>query len=273
MSRYIPRKSDLTLSMESLTAPLLPELIRNEFTGQYEVSMEGLGDALTAIKKWLAELGAKIKKLFSGESVKTAATNMAASNLEKKAEENKSSGSASIMRVSINTIIRVNYEKITMSKYSQYIIAAQGEILALIKALANSHDTVHSALRNKSSDVNLPDINTTNLNKYMDISSNGSTISVNMQAATATLSVAPSEIKSFGDLTKKITDVNTNQINPLLKRVSDANLAIMGMNDVDPLLVKLSGSLQVQIIKLANISKLVFFTEINRALNELNKTV
>ena len=223
------------------------------------------------LKKWLAELGQKIKKLFTTDTVKAAATRMAATNVEKKAESRANEGNKNIIRVQFKTIIRANYEKITLSKYSQYIRDSQNEILTLMKSLANNHNTVFHALRSKSSDVSLPDIRTDALNKYMDISSNGSTISVNMAASEITLSVAPSEIKLFSDLVTKVTDVNNNNLNSILKRVASENQAIIAMDGVDPALVKLAGTLQVQLIKLANICKLVFLTEINRAITEVGK--
>ena len=271
MTRYVQRHDALAASMESLIPTDLPVLFKNEFTGEYDVSMEGLSDALVAFKKWLAELGQKIKKLFTTDSVKAAATNMAVTNVEKKAESRASEGNKNIIRVPFKTIIRANYDKITLSKYSQHILASQNEILTLMKSLANSHNTVFHALRSKSSDVSLPDIRTDALNKYMDISSNGSTISVNMAASEVTLSVAPSEIKLFSDLVSKVTEVNNNNLNTLLKRVASENQAIIAMDGVDPALVKLAGTLQVQLIKLANICKLVFLTEINRAITEVGK--
>ena len=270
MTRYVQRHDALTASMESLIPTDLPVLFKNEFTGEYDVSMEGLSDALAAFKKWLAELGQKIKKLFTTDTVKAAATRMAATNVEKKAESRANEGNKNIIRVQFKTIIRANYEKITLSKYSQYILASQNEILNLMKSLANSHNTVFHALRSKSSDVSLPDIRTDALNKYMDISSNGSTISVNMAASEVTLSVAPSEIKLFSNLVW-VTEVNNNNLNTLLKRVASENQAIIAMDGVDPALVKLAGTLQVQLIKLANICKLVFLTEINRAITEVGK--
>ena len=270
MTRYVQRHDALTASMESLIPTDLPVLFKNEFTGEYDVSMEGLSDALAAFKKWLAELGQKIKKLFTTDTVKVAATRMAATNVEKKAESRANEGNKNIIRVQFKTIIRANYEKITLSKYSQYIRASQNEILTLMKSLANNHNTVFHALRSKSSDVSLPDIRTDALNKYMDISSNGSTISVNMAASEVTLSVAPSEIKLFSNLVW-VTEVNNNNLNTLLKRVASENQAIIAMDGVDPALVKLAGTLQVQLIKLANICKLVFLTEINRAITEVGK--
>lgn len=270
MTRYVQRHDALTASMESLIPTDLPVLFKNEFTGEYDVSMEGLSDALAAFKKWLAELGQKIKKLFTTDTVKAAATRMAATNVEKKAESRANEGNKNIIRVQFKTIIRANYEKITLSKYSQYILASQNEILTLMKSLANNHNTVFHALRSKSSDVSLPDIRTDALNKYMDISSNGSTISVNMAASEVTLSVAPSEIKLFSNLVW-VTEVNNNNLNTLLKRVASENQAIIAMDGVDPALVKLAGTLQVQLIKLANICKLVFLTEINRAITEVGK--
>ena len=270
MSRYVQRHDALAASMESLIPTDLPVLFKNEFTGEYDVSMEGLSDALAAFKKWLAELGQKIKKLFTTDTVKAAATRMAATNVEKKAESRANEGNKNIIRVQFKTIIRANYEKITLSKYSQYIRASQNEILTLMKSLANNHNTVFHALRSKSSDVSLPDIRTDALNKYMDISSNGSTISVNMAASEVTLSVAPSEIKLFSNLVW-VTEVNNNNLNTLLKRVASENQAIIAMDGVDPALVKLAGTLQVQLIKLANICKLVFLTEINRAITEVGK--
>ena len=270
MSRYVQRHDALTASMESLIPTDLPVLFKNEFTGEYDVSMEGLSDALAAFKKWLAELGQKIKKLFTTDTVKAAATRMAATNVEKKAESRANEGNKNIIRVQFKTIIRANYEKITLSKYSQYIRASQNEILTLMKSLANNHNTVFHALRSKSSDVSLPDIRTDALNKYMDISSNGSTISVNMAASEVTLSVAPSEIKLFSNLVW-VTEVNNNNLNTLLKRVASENQAIIAMDGVDPALVKLAGTLQVQLIKLANICKLVFLTEINRTITEVGK--
>lgn len=270
MTRYVQRHDALAASMESLIPTDLPVLFKNEFTGEYDVSMEGLSDALAAFKKWLAELGQKIKKLFTTDTVKAAATRMAATNVEKKAESRANEGNKNIIRVQFKTIIRANYEKITLSKYSQYIRASQNEILTLMKSLANNHNTVFHALRSKSSDVSLPDIRTDALNKYMDISSNGSTISVNMAASEITLSVAPSEIKLFSNLVW-VTEVNNNNINTLLKRVASENQAIIAMDGVDPALVKLAGTLQVQLIKLANICKLVFLTEINRAITEVGK--
>lgn len=270
MSRYVQRHDALTASMESLIPTDLPVLFKNEFTGEYDVSMEGLSDALAAFKKWLAELGQKIKKLFTTDTVKAAATRMAATNVEKKAESRANEGNKNIIRVQFKTIIRADYEKITLSKYSQYIRASQNEILTLMKSLANNHNTVFHALRSKSSDVSLPDIRTDALNKYMDISSNGSTISVNMAASEVTLSVAPSEIKLFSNLVW-VTEVNNNNLNTLLKRVASENQAIIAMDGVDPALVKLAGTLQVQLIKLANICKLVFLTEINRAITEVGK--
>ena len=270
MTRYVQRHDALAASMESLIPTDLPVLFKNEFTGEYDVSMEGLSDALAAFKKWLAELGQKIKKLFTTDTVKAAATRMAATNVEKKAESRANEGNKNIIRVQFKTIIRANYEKITLSKYSQYIRASQNEILTLMKSLANNHNTVFHALRSKSSDVSLPDIRTDALNKYMDISSNGSTISVNMAASEVTLSVAPSEIKLFSNLVW-VTEVNNNNINTLLKRVASENQAIIAMDGVDPALVKLAGTLQVQLIKLANICKLVFLTEINRAITEVGK--
>jgi AGZA family xanthine/uracil permease-like MFS transporter len=225
---------------------------------------------MSSVKKWLAELGQKIKKLFTTDTVKAAATRMAATNVEKKAESRANEGNKNIIRVQFKTIIRANYEKITLSKYSQYIRASQNEILTLMKSLANNHNTVFHALRSKSSDVSLPDIRTDALNKYMDISSNGSTISVNMAASEVTLSVAPSEIKLFSNLVW-VTEVNNNNLNTLLKRVASENQAIIAMDGVDPALVKLAGTLQVQLIKLANICKLVFLTEINRAITEVGK--
>lgn len=270
MSRYVQRHDALTASMESLIPTDLPVLFKNEFTGEYDVSMEGLSDALAAFKKWLAELGQKIKKLFTTDTVKAAATRMAATNVEKKAESRANEGNKNIIRVQFKTIIRANYEKITLSKYSQYIRDSQNEILTLMKSLANNHNTVFHALRSKSSDVSLPDIRTDALNKYMDISSNGSTISVNMAASEVTLSVAPSEIKLFSNLVW-VTEVNNNNLNTLLKRVASENQAIIAMDGVDPALVKLAGTLQVQLIKLANICKLVFLTEINRAITEVGK--
>ena len=270
MSRYVQRHDALTASMESLIPTDLPVLFKNEFTGEYDVSMEGLSDALAAFKKWLAELGQKIKKLFTTDTVKVAATRMAATNVEKKPESRANEGNKNIIRVQFKTIIRANYEKITLSKYSQYIRASQNEILTLMKSLANNHNTVFHALRSKSSDVSLPDIRTDALNKYMDISSNGSTISVNMAASEVTLSVAPSEIKLFSNLVW-VTEVNNNNLNTLLKRVASENQAIIAMDGVDPALVKLAGTLQVQLIKLANICKLVFLTEINRAITEVGK--
>ena len=270
MSRYVQRHDALDASMESLIPTNLPVLFKNEFTGEYDVSMEGLSDALAAFKKWLAELGQKIKKLFTTDTVKAAATRMAATNVEKKAESRANEGNKNIIRVQFKTIIRANYEKITLSKYSQYIRASQNEILTLMKSLANNHNTVFHALRSKSSDVSLPDIRTDALNKYMDISSNGSTISVNMAASEVTLSVAPSEIKLFSNLVW-VTEVNNNNLNTLLKRVASENQAIIAMDGVDPALVKLAGTLQVQLIKLANICKLVFLTEINRAITEVGK--
>lgn len=270
MSRYVQRHDALTASMKSLIPTDLPVLFKNEFTGEYDVSMEGLSDALAAFKKWLAELGQKIKKLFTTDTVKAAATRMAATNVEKKAESRANEGNKNIIRVQFKTIIRANYEKITLSKYSQYIRASQNEILTLMKSLANNHNTVFHALRSKSSDVSLPDIRTDALNKYMDISSNGSTISVNMAASEVTLSVAPSEIKLFSNLVW-VTEVNNNNLNTLLKRVASENQAIIAMDGVDPALVKLAGTLQVQLIKLANICKLVFLTEINRAITEVGK--
>ena len=270
MSRYVQRHDALTASMESLIPTDLPVLFKNEFTGEYDVSMEGLSDALAAFKKWLAELGQKIKKFFTTDTVKAAATNMAVTNVEKKAESRANEGNKNIIRVQFKTIIRANYEKITLSKYSQYIRASQNEILTLMKSLANNHNTVFHALRSKSSDVSLPDIRTDALNKYMDISSNGSTISVNMAASEVTLSVAPSEIKLFSNLVW-VTEVNNNNLNTLLKRVASENQAIIAMDGVDPTLVKLAGTLQVQLIKLANICKLVFLTEINRAITEVGK--
>lgn len=270
MSRYVQRHDALTASMESLIPTDLPVLFKNEFTGEYDVSMEGLSDALAAFKKWLAELGQKIKKLFTTDTVKVAATRMAATNVEKKAESRANEGNKNIIQVQFKTIIRANYEKITLSKYSQYIRASQNEILTLMKSLANNHNTVFHALRSKSSDVSLPDIRTDALNKYMDISSNGSTISVNMAASEVTLSVAPSEIKLFSNLVW-VTEVNNNNLNTLLKRVASENQAIIAMDGVDPALVKLAGTLQVQLIKLANICKLVFLTEINRAITEVGK--
>ena len=270
MSRYVQRHDALTASMESLIPTDLPVLFKNDFTGEYDVSMEGLSDALAAFKKWLAELGQKIKKLFTTDTVKAAATRMAATNVEKKAESRANEGNKNIIRVQFKTIIRANYEKITLSKYSQYIRASQNEILTLMKSLANNHNTVFHALRSKSSDVSLPDIRTDALNKYMDISSNGSTISVNMAASEVTLSVAPSEIKLFSNLVW-VTEVNNNNLNTLLKRVASENQAIIAMDGVDPALVKLAGTLQVQLIKLANICKLVFLTEINRAITEVGK--
>ena len=270
MSRYVQRHDALTASMESLIPTDLPVLFKNEFTDEYDVSMEGLSDALAAFKKWLAELGQKIKKLFTTDTVKAAATRMAATNVEKKAESRANEGNKNIIRVQFKTIIRANYEKITLSKYSQYIRASQNEILTLMKSLANNHNTVFHALRSKSSDVSLPDIRTDALNKYMDISSNGSTISVNMAASEVTLSVAPSEIKLFSNLVW-VTEVNNNNLNTLLKRVASENQAIIAMDGVDPALVKLAGTLQVQLIKLANICKLVFLTEINRAITEVGK--
>ena len=270
MSRYVQRHDALTASMESLIPTDLPVLFKNEFTGEYDVSMEGLSDALAAFKKWLAELGQKIKKLFTTDTVKAAATRMAATNVEKKAESRANEGNKNIIQVQFKTIIRANYEKITLSKYSQYIRASQNEILTLMKSLANNHNTVFHALRSKSSDVSLPDIRTDALNKYMDISSNGSTISVNMAASEVTLSVAPSEIKLFSNLVW-VTEVNNNNLNTLLKRVASENQAIIAMDGVDPALVKLAGTLQVQLIKLANICKLVFLTEINRAITEVGK--
>lgn len=270
MSRYVQRHDALTASMESLIPTDLPVLFKNEFTGEYDVSMEGLSDALAAFKKWLAELGQKIKKLFTTDTVKAAATRMAATNVEKKAEIRANEGNKNIIRVQFKTIIRANYEKITLSKYSQYIRASQNEILTLMKSLANNHNTVFHALRSKSSDVSLPDIRTDALNKYMDISSNGSTISVNMAASEVTLSVAPSEIKLFSNLVW-VTEVNNNNLNTLLKRVASENQAIIAMDGVDPALVKLAGTLQVQLIKLANICKSVFLTEINRAITEVGK--
>ena len=272
MSRYVQRHDALTASMESLIPTDLPVLFKNEFTGEYDVSMEGLSDALAAFKKWLAELGQKIKKLFTTDTVKAAATNMAVTNVEKKAESRAGEGNKNIIRVQFKTIIRANYEKITLSKYSQYIRASQNEILTLMKSLANNHNTVYHALRSKSSDVSLPDIRTDALNKYMDISSNGSTISVNMAASEVTLSVAPSEIKLFSNLVW-VTEVNNNNLNTLLKRVASENQAIIAMDGVDPALVKLAGTLQVQLIKLANICKLVFLTEINRAITEVGKAI
>lgn len=272
MSRYIQRHDALTASMESLIPTDLPVLFKNEFTGEYDVSMEGLSDALAAFKKWLAELGQKIKKLFTTDTVKAAATRMAATNVEKKAESRANEGNKNIIRVQFKTIIRANYEKITLSKYSQYIRDSQNEILTLMKSLANNHNTVFHALRSKSSDVSLPDIRTDALNKYMDISSNGSTISVNMAASEVTLSVAPSEIKLFSNLVW-VTEVNNNNLNTLLKRVASENQAIIAMDGVDPALVKLAGTLQVQLIKLANICKLVFLTEINRAITEVGKAI
>lgn len=270
MTRYVQRHDALAASMESLIPTDLPVLFKNEFTGEYDVSMEGLSDALAAFKKWLAELGQKIKKLFTTDTVKAAATRMAATNVEKKAESRANEGNKNIIRVQFKTIIRANYEKITLSKYSQYIRASQNEILTLMKSLANNHNTVFHALRSKSSDVSLPDIRTDALNKYMDISSNGSTISVNMAASEVTLSVAPSEIKLFSNLVW-VTEVNNNNLNTLLKRVASENQAIIAMDGVDPALVKLAGTLQVQLIKLANICKLVFLTEINRAITEVGK--
>ena len=270
MTRYVQRHDALAASMESLIPTELPVLFKNEFTGEYDVSMEGLSDALAAFKKWLAELGQKIKKLFTTDTVKAAATRMAATNVEKKAESRANEGNKNIIRVQFKTIIRANYEKITLSKYSQYIRASQNEILTLMKSLANNHNTVFHALRSKSSDVSLPDIRTDALNKYMDISSNGSTISVNMAASEVTLSVAPSEIKLFSNLVW-VTEVNNNNLNTLLKRVASENQAIIAMDGVDPALVKLAGTLQVQLIKLANICKLVFLTEINRAITEVGK--
>ena len=270
MTRYVQRHDALAASMESLIPTDLPVLFKNEFTGEYDVSMEGLSDALAAFKKWLAELGQKIKKLFTTDTVKAAATRMAATNVEKKAESRANEGNKNIIRVQFKTIIRANYEKITLSKYSQYILASQNEILTLMKSLANSHNTVFHALRSKSSDVSLPDIRTDALNKYMDISSNGSTISVNMAASEITLSVAPSEIKLFSNLVW-VTEVNNNNLNSILKRVASENQAIIAMDGVDPALVKLAGTLQVQLIKLANICKLVFLTEINRAITEVGK--
>ncbi len=273
MTRYVQRHDALAASMESLIPTDLPVLFKNEFTGEYDVSMEGLSDVLAAFKKWLAELGQKIKKLFTTDTVKAAATRMAATNVEKKAESRANEGNKNIIRVQFKTIIRANYEKITLSKYSQYILASQNEILNLMKSLANSHNTVFHALRSKSSDVSLPDIRTDAINKYMDISSNGSTISVNMAASEVTLSVAPSEIKLFSDLVSKVTEVNNNNLNTLLKRVASENQAIIAMDGVDPALVKLAGTLQVQLIKLANICKLVFLTEINRAITEVGKAI
>lgn len=270
MTRYVQRHDALAASMESLIPTDLPVLFKNEFTGEYDVSMEGLSDALAAFKKWLAELGQKIKKLFTTDTVKAAATRMAATNVEKKAESRANEGNKNIIRVQFKTIIRANYEKITLSKYSQYIRASQNEILTLMKSLANNHNTVFHALRSKSSDVSLPDIRTDALNKYMDISSNGSTISVNMAASEVTLSVAPSEIKLFSNLVW-VTEVNNNNLNSILKRVASENQAIIAMDGVDPALVKLAGTLQVQLIKLANICKLVFLTEINRAITEVGK--
>ena len=270
MTRYVQRHDALAASMESLIPTDLPVLFKNEFTGEYDVSMEGLSDALAAFKKWLAELGQKIKKFFTTDTVKAAATNMAVTNVEKKAESRANEGNKNIIRVPFKTIIRANYEKITLSKYSQHILASQNEILTLMKSLANSHNTVFHALRSKSSDVSLPDIRTDALNKYMDISSNGSTISVNMAASEVTLSVAPSEIKLFSNLVW-VTEVNNNNLNTLLKRVASENQAIIAMDGVDPALVKLAGTLQVQLIKLANICKLVFLTEINRAITEVGK--
>ena len=270
MTRYVQRHDALAASMESLIPTDLPVLFKNEFTGEYDVSMEGLSDALAAFKKWLAELGQKIKKLFTTDTVKAAATRMAATNVEKKAESRANEGNKNIIRVQFKTIIRANYEKITLSKYSQHILASQNEILTLMKSLANNHNTVFHALRSKSSDVSLPDIRTDALNKYMDISSNGSTISVNMAASEVTLSVAPSEIKLFSNLVW-VTEVNNNNLNTLLKRVASENQAIIAMDGVDPALVKLAGTLQVQLIKLANICKLVFLTEINRAITEVGK--
>ena len=270
MTRYVQRHDALAASMESLIPTDLPVLFKNEFTGEYDVSMEGLSDALAAFKKWLAELGQKIKKLFTTDTVKAAATRMAATNVEKKAESRANEGNKNIIRVQFKTIIRANYEKITLSKYSQYIRASQNEILTLMKSLANNHNTVFHALRSKSSDVSLPDIRTDALNKYMDISSNGSTISVNMAASEITLSVAPSEIKLFSNLVW-VTEVNNNNLNSILKRVASENQAIIAMDGVDPALVKLAGTLQVQLIKLANICKLVFLTEINRAITEVGK--
>ena len=272
MTRYVQRHDALAASMESLIPTDLPVLFKNEFTGEYDVSMEGLSDALAAFKKWLAELGQKIKKLFTTDTVKAAATRMAATNVEKKAESRANEGNKNIIRVPFKTIIRANYEKITLSKYSQYIRASQNEILTLMKSLANNHNTVFHALRSKSSDVSLPDIRTDALNKYMDISSNGSTISVNMAASEVTLSVAPSEIKLFSNLVW-VTEVNNNNLNTLLKRVASENQAIIAMDGVDPALVKLAGTLQVQLIKLANICKLVFLTEINRAITEVGKAI
>lgn len=270
MTRYVQRHDALAASMESLIPTDLPVLFKNEFTGEYDVSMEGLSDALAAFKKWLAELGQKIKKLFTTDTVKAAATRMAATNVEKKVESRANEGNKNIIRVQFKTIIRANYEKITLSKYSQYIRASQNEILTLMKSLANNHNTVFHALRSKSSDVSLPDIRTDALNKYMDISSNGSTISVNMAASEVTLSVAPSEIKLFSNLVW-VTEVNNNNLNTLLKRVASENQAIIAMDGVDPALVKLAGTLQVQLIKLANICKSVFLTEINRAITEVGK--
>ena len=270
MTRYVQHHDALAASMESLIPTDLPVLFKNEFTGEYDVSMEGLSDALAAFKKWLAELGQKIKKFFTTDTVKAAATNMAVTNVEKKAESRANEGNKNIIRVPFKTIIRANYEKITLSKYSQYIRASQNEILTLMKSLANNHNTVFHALRSKSSDVSLPDIRTDALNKYMDISSNGSTISVNMAASEVTLSVAPSEIKLFSNLVW-VTEVNNNNLNTLLKRVASENQAIIAMDVVDPALVKLAGTLQVQLIKLANICKLVFLTEINRAITEVGK--
>lgn len=51
MSRYVQRHDALTASMESLIPTDLPVLFKNEFTGEYDVSMEGLSDALAAFKK------------------------------------------------------------------------------------------------------------------------------------------------------------------------------------------------------------------------------
>lgn len=271
MPRYVQRQDDFTTSMESLIPTDLPVLFKNEFTGEYDVSMEGLTEALASFKKWLIELGQKIKKLFTVDSVKAASTNLAVSNLEKKTENQQSEQGTKIIRVPFKTIIRANYEKITLSKYSQYILASQNEILTIMKSLANNHNTVFHALRNKTTDVNLPDVRTDALNKYMDITSNGSTISVNMAASEISLSVAPSEIKLFSELVKKVTENNNNNLSTILKRVASENQAIVAMDGVDPTLVKLAGSIQVQLIKLANISKLVFVTEINRAITEVGK--
>lgn len=267
MARFIPRECELTTSMESLIPSTLPQLIRNEFTGQYEVSMEDIGSALAAIKKWFLELGAKIKSLFTADGIKVAAARASASSAAKKAE---SANNSKPFNVEIGTILRGNKGKLTLNEYRTALVAAQKDIIVLLKTLANNHNTIYSALRNKETTVNLPDIGVQNINRHMDISSNGQTISVTMRAGTISLIMKLSDIPQIGDILDNLASENKTHIDPVLRKVAEENRAIAGMANVDPQLMQLAGTLQVQIIKLANICKSVFIAEINRTLIAIN---